>query len=117
GGTAILPSPTVLSTNTGNITLNQLSAAQNATNFNAIINAANANLALNNAAPGHRPSAEYGWGIQGGLKFNLPFIAPGDLLYLQAAYSEGALSYTGANGGIGYELNAGAYTNRFAVNT
>ena len=29
------------------------------------------------------------------MKVNLPFIAPGDALYLQGAYGEGAMSYTG----------------------
>ena len=38
---------------------------------------------------------EYGWAVQGGLKVNLPWIAPGDGLYLQGAYGEGALVYTG----------------------
>jgi hypothetical protein len=39
---------------------------------------------------------EYGFAIQGGLKFNLPMIAAGDQLWLQAAYSDGAVSYLGA---------------------
>ena len=43
---------------------------------------------------GFRPDSEYGFAIQGGLKVNLPMIAPGDLLYLQAAYARGALDYT-----------------------
>jgi hypothetical protein len=81
------------------------------------LNLAAANAAIAAAGPGRRPSNEYGWAIQGGLKLNLPFLAAGDLLYLQAAYSEGGFLYTGAAGAIGYELNAGAYTNRFAVNT
>jgi Porin subfamily len=38
-----------------------------------------------------------GWAVQGGLKINLPMIAAGDTLYLQAAYSKGVLSY--ANSG------------------
>ncbi|GJE75701.1 hypothetical protein BGCPKDLD_2288 [Methylorubrum suomiense] len=38
---------------------------------------------------------EYGWAVQGGLKLNMPWIAPGDGLYLQGAYGEGALIYTG----------------------
>nr|WP_322098527.1 porin [Methylobacterium planeticum] len=42
-----------------------------------------------------RPSNEYGWAVQGGVKINAPFIAPGDALYLQGAYGEGAMSYTG----------------------
>jgi Porin subfamily len=33
------------------------------------------------------------WAIQGGVKINLPMIAAGDTLYLQAAYSRGNLSY------------------------
>ncbi|MBB5761486.1 hypothetical protein HNR01_001098 [Methylorubrum rhodesianum] len=37
----------------------------------------------------------YGWAVQGGLKLNLPWIAAGDGLYLQGAYGEGALIYTG----------------------
>jgi hypothetical protein len=46
-------------------------------------------------APKTQPSAEYGFGVQGGLKVNLPALAAGDVLWLQAAYSEGALSYAG----------------------
>jgi len=42
----------------------------------------------------------------------MPYIAPGDLLYLQAAYSEGALSYSGAVNATGYELTNNALTNR-----
>src|SRR5829696_2333411 len=88
------------------------------TNLNNQLNINAANLALANAAPGRRPSNEYGWAIQGGLKLNLPFIAQGDLLYLQAAYAEGATSYTGAwNGPLGGEANALNFTNRFVVNT
>ena len=37
----------------------------------------------------------YGWAVQGGVKINAPFIAPGDALYLQGAYGEGASIYTG----------------------
>ena len=82
------------------------------------LNVAAANAAVAGAGPGRRPANEYGWAIQGGLKLNLPFIAPGDLLYLQAAYAEGATSYTGAwNGPLGGEANALNFTNRFVVNT
>jgi hypothetical protein len=42
-----------------------------------------------------RPPSEYGWAVQGGVKINLPFIAPGDTFYLQGAYGEGASIYTG----------------------
>ncbi|GAB6843854.1 hypothetical protein JCM2811A_28560 [Methylorubrum rhodinum] len=51
------------------------------------------------AARGISPGAqtEYGWAVQAGAKFNLPWIAPGDGLYLQGAYGEGANNYTGIN--------------------
>ncbi|KAB1071533.1 porin [Methylobacterium planeticum] len=42
-----------------------------------------------------RVSNAYGFGVQGGVKLNLPFIAPGDTLYLQGAYADGAMSYSG----------------------
>ncbi|MFE1597889.1 porin [Methylobacterium sp. ID0610] len=51
-----------------------------------------------------RPSNEYGWAVQGGVKVNLPFIAAGDALYLQGAYGEGANLYTG------YSSYNGSYT-------
>ncbi|CAH1650506.1 Porin [Hyphomicrobiales bacterium] len=42
------------------------------------------------------------WAIQGGVKFNLPMLAAGDALWLQAAYADGALGYLGYTGsGIG----------------
>ncbi|SFL18351.1 porin [Methylobacterium pseudosasicola] len=44
-----------------------------------------------------------GWAVQGGVKFNLPSIAPGDTLYLQGAYGNGAQTY------IGYCMIAGCY--------
>ncbi|WP_147076093.1 porin [Methylobacterium haplocladii] len=37
----------------------------------------------------------YGWAVQGGVKINLPMIAPGDGFYLQGSYAEGAMLYTG----------------------
>ncbi|GJD57471.1 porin [Methylobacterium dankookense] len=48
-----------------------------------------------------RTASEYGWAVQGGLKINLPFIAPGDTLYLQGAYAEGAQMYAGASAWAG----------------
>ena len=38
---------------------------------------------------------EYGFAVQGGVKINLPMLAAGDALFLQAAYADGANSYTG----------------------
>ncbi|MET7242003.1 porin [Methylobacterium sp. EM32] len=75
------------------------------------INAANANQVrsfggfstVGAVAP--RPNSEYGWAVQGGLKINLPFIAAGDLLYLQGSYGEGAIRYTGYNAWLGGYTN------------
>ncbi|TXM71395.1 porin [Methylobacterium sp. WL69] len=53
-----------------------------------------------------RPASEFGWAVQGGVKINLPFIAPGDTLYLQGAYGEGATLYTG------YSAYNGSYSSR-----
>ena len=44
---------------------------------------------------------EYGWAIQGGVKINLPMLAAGDHLFLQAAYADGALGYLGWGGQYG----------------
>jgi hypothetical protein len=81
----------------------QLSAAVKEVNTgNALATTATANLA--GAAGGffnglgavtQRANSEYGWAVQGGVKVNMPFIAPGDTLYLQGAYGEGASLYTG----------------------
>lgn len=40
-------------------------------------------------------TGEWGYALQAGVMFNLPFLAPGDTLYLQAAYADGATSYLG----------------------
>ncbi|TCK30220.1 porin-like protein [Ancylobacter aquaticus] len=40
-------------------------------------------------------TGEWGYALQAGVMFNLPFIASGDTLYLQAAYADGATSYLG----------------------
>lgn len=37
--------------------------------------------------------------VQGGVKLNLPFLANGDALFLQAAYADGAIGYLGWNAG------------------
>jgi hypothetical protein len=47
------------------------------------------------------PDTEYGYAVQGGVKINLPFIAAGDVLWLQAAYAEGAVNYLGYGGRSG----------------
>jgi hypothetical protein len=41
---------------------------------------------------------DLGFAIQAGVMFKLPFIAPGDELWLQATYADGAINYAGAGG-------------------
>lgn len=48
---------------------------------------------LNRTPAGNFAGTTYGFGIQGGLKVNLPMLAAGDHLWLQAAYAEGANDY------------------------
>jgi len=50
---------------------------------------------VNNAALAVKNQDEWGWAIQGGVKINLPMLAAGDHLFLQAAYADGALGYLG----------------------
>ena len=71
---------------------------------------------------GFRPDTEYGYALQAGAKINLPWIAPGDLLYLQAAYARGGLDYTISGnwvfgGATGSQGGFGGTLGRFAVNT
>ncbi|MBY0297948.1 MAG: porin [Methylobacterium sp.] len=54
-----------------------------------------------NLRPIGRPASTYGWAVQGGVKINLPVLATGDSLYLQAAYGEGAGMYTGISSYMG----------------
>ncbi len=55
---------------------------------------------------------EMGFAIQGGVKINLPMLAAGDQLFLQAAYADGALGYLGWGGQFG----AGRQTTSVAGN-
>jgi len=55
---------------------------------------------VNGRDVGRAPSA-YGWAVQGGVKVNLPALAPGDTLYLQGAYGEGTALYTGLPAYVG----------------
>jgi hypothetical protein len=85
----------------------QLSAAVhevNAGNATALLTFGGATIANTAGIVAPRVNSEYGWAVQGGVKINLPFIAAGDLLYLQGAYGEGAQSYTG------YSQYIGTYT-------
>jgi len=70
------------------------------------VNSAGAALTTANAVAATTKS-EYGFAVQGGLKVNAPFIAPGDAFYLQGAYAEGAQMYTGN----------GAYPGSYAISS
>ena len=50
------------------------------------------------------------------MKVNLPFIAPGDTLYLQGAYGEGAATYTGITSYNGTYASSGTVINGAAFN-
>ena len=63
------------------------------------------------------PDAKYGYAIQGGVKINLPMIAAGDVLYLQAAYAKGALRYTCVHCWNGSEAVSIPIGGRFNVNS
>ena len=40
---------------------------------------------------------DFGFAVQGGVKVNAPWIAPGDVFYLQATYEQGAVGYITGN--------------------
>jgi hypothetical protein len=54
-----------------------------------------------------------GYAVQGGVKVNLPFISPGDDLWVEGAFSHGATTYT--NGG--YPGQGSATANQFGAST
>ncbi len=89
----------------------QLSAAVhelNAGNASTVLTFGGAAVAAGSVVT-PRVNTEYGWAVQGGVKINLPFIAKGDLLYLQGAYGEGAQSYTG------YSFYTGQYASSISA--
>ncbi len=45
-----------------------------------------------------QPDSKYGYAIGLGVKVNLPMLAPGDYLWLNATYADGALGYMGFDG-------------------
>ncbi|WP_244472758.1 porin [Methylobacterium sp. Leaf89] len=91
----------------------QLSAAVHELNYGNPVAGAFAGTSLGaavtaaNSVAGPGLATAYGWAVQGGVKVNTPFIAPGDVLYLQASYGEGAGMYTGFS----------SYTGSYAGNT
>ena len=80
----------------------QVSAAVHEINVGNVANGAGTGAGTNVSIP--HSSSEYGYAVQGGLKINAPFIAPGDTLYLQGAYGVGAPLYTG------YSSYSGSYS-------
>ena len=54
---------------------------------------------------GTATSQTYGYAVQAGVKFNLPFLAAGDELYFQGSYAKGALDYIGVGAGSGAGAN------------
>jgi len=67
----------------------QLSAATHELNVGTIALGASVNVGV------ARTNSVQAWAVQGGLKINTSFVAPGDALYLQGAYADGAQFYTG----------------------
>jgi hypothetical protein len=63
------------------------------------------------------PNIEYGWAVGGGLKVNLPQLAPGDQLWLQGAYGNGAAAYTGTFNPGGTDTVTSNLDGKFAVTT
>lgn len=59
---------------------------------------------------------EWGWAIQAGVKINLPMLAAGDHLFLQAAYADGALGYLGWGGNAGVGRTGSLLVADFGVN-
>ncbi|MDJ1159661.1 porin [Chelatococcus sp. SYSU_G07232] len=71
---------------------------------------------VGSGALGSRSDTEYGFAVQGGVKVNLPQLAPGDVLWLQAAYADGALNYLGVGSGTTIGALTGTATDGVLVN-
>ncbi|QTL05741.1 porin [Aquabacter sp. L1I39] len=56
-------------------------------------------------------TTSWGYALQAGVMFNLPFLGEGDNLYLQSAYVDGAVSYLGLNNPSGEFEPPDAYIN------
>ena len=61
-------------------------------------------MGLNRTPVGTYVDTDYGFAVQAGVQINMPFLAPGDQLWLQAAYATGAVSYLGL--GSSYNQNS-----------
>ncbi|MBN9063596.1 MAG: hypothetical protein BGP06_14340 [Rhizobiales bacterium 65-9] len=67
-------------------------------------------------ASGFSADSKYGWAVAGGVQINLPMLAPGDYIWLNAAYADGAMSYVHSNWSAAY-LNNNAVKNSVAFYT
>ncbi|MER2193316.1 porin [Methylobacterium brachiatum] len=85
----------------------QISAAVHELNVGNVQNGVGTGTGSNISIP--HASNSYGYAVQGGLKINAPFIAPGDALYLQGAYGSGSQLYTG------YSSFSGSYSQNAAT--
>lgn len=55
-------------------------------------------ITTNSVGAAAKLESKYGFAGQASMKFKLPMLAAGDVLWLQGAYAEGALGYLGATG-------------------
>jgi len=56
------------------------------------------------------PATKWGYGVQAGVKLNVPTLGAGDTVGLQAAYAVGAIGYTDWQSAYYYKNPAGAFT-------
>ncbi|MFK5599086.1 porin [Methylobacterium sp. HMF5984] len=89
--------------NVGNVANGAGAGQFNLVGTPAVVTASAVPAGATNVSIAHTDSS-YGYAFQGGAKVNLPFISPGDTLYLQGAYGVGAQLYTG------YSSYTGSYT-------
>jgi hypothetical protein len=68
------------------------------------------------AAVNRVPDTTYGWAVGGGVKVNLPQLAPGDQVWLQGAYGQGAGAYTNTWGPGGVDTLSANLDGTFGVN-
>lgn len=59
---------------------------------------------------------DIGWAVQAGVKINLPMLASGDALFLQAAYADGALEYIGWGANAGHGRVAAFPVGNYGIN-
>jgi Porin subfamily len=83
----------------------------NFTPTNAAIPGVVVNPQVPTVSGGYGAKSGNGWAVQGGVKINLPMLAAGDTLYLQAAYSKGEIGYV--DSGFPGSFSAGGFVATF----